>query len=594
LKTRIALFVLFAGLMALVLVPSEVHRALAQGPNKFPPTVSKAVKSDHSLPLRKLRATAATARAYPHLPLRKSATSPQVNRPAARDPLLSVLSFATAMPSPIKSFEGISNNDNAAQLQGNPIPPDPNGDIGFDSESGKRFYVQWDNLVFAVWDVTNTPFIAIGPLAGNTLWSGVFSPCGVTNFGDPIALFDPLARRWLLSQFAFTSANPITGPFYQCIAISQTSDPTGSYFRYQFLNSNTNFNDYPKFGVWPDAYYMSTNQFDSGGNFIGGRASAFERDKMLIGDSSARLVSFDLGIVNQNFGGQLPSDFDGLIAPPTGSPNYFVEVDKAGVIDPSHDALGIWQFHVDWTNPANSTFGLDGKPNQVLPVATFNLLPCVFTTVNCVPQPDGAPMLDPIGDRLMYRLQYRNFSDHESLVTNHTVDLGGSLTGHAGIRWYELRKSGSTWNINQQGTVGPDANSRWLGSIAADAQGNIALGYSLSSTTVFPSVMYAGRLATDSPGTLPQAEVALFTGSGSQTDTTGRWGDYSMLAVDPLDDCTFWYTNEYYLATSLRGWHTRIGAFRFPSCVAPPIQPTPSPTPPPPEPFKQFLPLLFR
>ncbi len=191
-------------------------------------------------------------------------------------------------------------------------------------------------------------------------------------------------------------------------------------------------------------------------------------------------------------------------------------------------------------------------------------------------------MLDPIGDRLMYRLQYRNYSDHESLVMNHTVDLGGSPSGHAGIRWYELRKSGSTWSIHQQGTFGPDSNARWLGSIAADAQGNIAVGYSLSSASMFPSVMYAGRLSTDPPGVLAQGEMALATGTGSQTDSTHRWGDYSMLAVDPLDDCTFWYTNEYYQVTSPRFWHTRIGAFRFPSCAIPR------------GPFNLFLPLIFK
>jgi hypothetical protein len=296
-------------------------------------------------------------------------------------------------------------------------------------------------------------------------------------------------------------------------------------------------------------------------------------------------VSFDLGSVNPNFGGQLPSDFDGLLAPPTGAPNYFAEVGNAGTISPNNDTLAIWQFHVDWINPANSTFGLAGQPNQVLSVASFNLMPCVFSLLNpgCVPQPGGAPMLDPLGDRLMYRLQYRRYWDHESLVTNHTVDLDGSPSGHAGIRWYELRQSGAgSWNIHQQGTFGPDSNARWLGSIAADAQGNIALGYSLSSVSVFPSVMYAGRLATDPLGLLPQAEVALANGSGSQLDPSARWGDYSMLAIDPLDDCTFWYTNEYYQVTSLRGWHTRIGAFRFPTCAIPR------------GPFNLFLPLIVK
>ncbi len=566
--------------MGLVLVSSDARPTLAQGPNKLPPVVSKAVKSDHSLPLRQLRAGAATATAHPYLPLRKSSTSPQTNRPAARDPLVASQSFPTVMPSPSKSFEGISNNDNQSQLGLLPLPPDPNGDIGYDSASSKRYYVQWDNLVFAIWDVTDAPTLVFGPLPGNTLWSGFGAPCDTRNDGDPIVLFDPLARRWLLSQLAIP--NGIGGPSYQCIAISQSSDPTGSYFRYQFQMSANKLNDYPKFGVWPDAYYMSTNQFNAASFFVGARASAFERAEMLIGNPAARLVTFDLGSVNPNFGGQLPSDFDGQIAPPTGAPNYFVEVDNAGIISPSHDTLSIWQFHVDWTNLDNSTFGVGGQPNQVLSVASFNLLPCAFSDQGCIAQPGGAPMLDPIGDRLMNRLQYRRYWDHESLVTNHTVDLGGPPSGHAGIRWYELRKSGSIWNIHQQGTFGPDSNARWLGSIAADAQGNIAVGYSLSSASMFPSVMYAGRLSTDPPGVLAQGEMALATGTGSQTDSTHRWGDYSMLAVDPLDDCTFWYTNEYYQVTSPRFWHTRIGAFRFPSCAIPR------------GPFNLFLPLIFK
>ncbi len=580
-KKHIALFVLFAGLLALVFVPSDAPPVLAQGP-RFPPVVSQAVKSDRSLPLAQLRAAAATARVRPYLPLRKPSTSPRPSGPAPRDPLVSSQSFATAMPSPSQSFEGISYLSNQNVVGAVPLPPDPNGDIGYDPVSGKRYYVQWDNIVFAMWDVTNTPTLVFGPVAGNTLWSG-FDPCGTTNNGDPIVLFDPLAQRWLLSQFSFqnTISGPV-GPFYQCIAISTSANPTGSYFRYQFLMSTSLLNDYPKFGVWPDAYYMSTNQFNSSEFFVGARASAFERDKMLTGDPTAHMVTFDQSSVNSNFGGQLPSDFDGLLPPPAGAPNYFVEVDKAGTISPNHDTLAIWQFHVDWANPNNSTFGLSGQPNQVLSVTTFNLMPCITTNMGCVPQPGGAPMLDPIGDRLMYRLQYRKYSDHESLIANHTVDVGGSPSGHAGIRWYELRKSGSSWSINQQGTFGPDSSSRWMGSIAADAHGNIAVGYSLSSVSVFPSVMYAGRLATDPLGTLPQAEVALATGTGSQLDSSARWGDYSMLAVDPLDDCTFWYTNEYYQVTGFRTWHTRIGAFRFPSCFVPA------------GPFRLFFPLISK
>jgi hypothetical protein len=334
--------------------------------------------------------------------------------------------------------------------------------------------------------------------------------------------------------------------YHECVAISKTDDASGQYYVYDFLLSMTKFEDYPKFGHWPDAYYMTTNQFDTtstvGAVFEGAGMFAFERAKMLSG---------------------LPDSAAG------GSPNYFIEVD-----DPTNNnplggyALNIFQVHVDWTNLLSTTFGLAGQPNASLPVSVFARPQCTDGKGTCVPQKSTGQQVDAIGDRIMFRLAYRNFGDREALVLNHTV----VVTPTFGIRWYELRSPGLAPAIYQSGTYAPDSLYRWMGSIAMDHKGDIALGFSTSSATAFPSIAYAGRLVTDTLGMLTQGEAVLYAGGGSQTFPLGRWGDYTDLTVDPRDDCTFWYTNEYYAATDPTGLgadrQTRIGSFRFPSCTA--------------------------
>ena len=257
----------------------------------------------------------------------------------------------------------------------------------------------------------------------------------------------------------------------------------------------------------------------------------------------------------------MPADLDGPL-PPAGAPNTFV-----GVKQSLPQAIFTFEFRVDWTNPANSTFGLGGMPNNTLPVAPFVLI-CPSTR-NCIPQPPAGTIgVDALTGRyVMYRAQYRNFGTHESIVFNHTVDAGGS---RAGVRWYEVRDPEGAPTIFQQGTYAPnDGSHRFMGSAAMDEAGNLAVGYSVSSATVFPSIWYAGRLASDPLGTLAQGEASLVVGGGSQLSTGSRWGDYSALSVDPVDDCTFWYTTEYYATTSTNGWQSRIGSFRFPSCLVP-------------------------
>lgn len=456
------------------------------------------------------------------------------------------------MPSTLADFAG-TGNVNAVS------PPDPAGEIGVDPSTGKKYYVQWVNLSYAVWEVTNpaNPTLLLGPVNGNAVWQGFGGACENNNDGDPIVLFDQIAHRWLLSQFS------VSGPYYQCVAISASADPTAVWHRYAFQMSAVKFNDYGKFGVWPDGYYGSVNNF-IGNTWAGTSVFALERAKMLNGEA-ANLVQFDLYDVNVDYSALLPADVDGDDLPAPGTAELFVSVDDNALTPGlgSTDAMRLWQFHVDWDTPANSTFGVNGNPNFTLPVTPFNVLPCVMSGLrNCILQPGGNGV-DAIGDRLMYRLAYRNFGTHESVVVNHTVDAG---SGRAGVRWYELRDPFGAPNLYQQQTYAPaDGLSRWNASVAQDRVGNLALGYSAVSSSVFAGIRVAGRIYTDPLDQLAQGERVLVNGGGAQT-VSQRWGDYSMLTLDPSDDCTFWYTNEYYSQNSANGWKTRINAFRFPNC----------------------------
>ena len=474
---------------------------------------------------------------------------------------------APAMPTPAVSFGGGSNADNVTLLGYWVMPPDTNGAVGPDH------YVQMLNWIFGIWDKSGRQLL--GPMSTRSLWSGLGGLCESSSRGDPIVLYDSMADRWLMSEFAFgqdVQGEP-EGPFYECVAISQTPDPTGAWYLYSFLISETKMNDYPKLGVWPDGYYMSVNQFLTGnGGWAGVGVAVLERAKMLKGEP-ARIVYFDVGAVHRGYFGMLPSDLDGSNLPPSapgssgpggsgGSPNYFVEWDDSAWLGDARDTLRIWEFHVDWSDPALSSFGLSGyAPNELVPTSNVDPSLCSYLR-KCIPQPGTTQRVDAISDRLMYRLAYRRFGDHEALVGNHSVDVDGA--NHAGIHWFELRRSGGAWSLYQEGVHAPDDVDRWMGSIAMDRVGNIALGYSVSSEEVYPSVRYAGRLADDPPGQMAQGEATLVAGLGSQGGSD-RWGDYSRMAVDPVDDCTFWYTQQYYDQIGL-DWQTRIGAFKFPSC----------------------------
>jgi PASTA domain/Divergent InlB B-repeat domain len=459
----------------------------------------------------------------------------------ALDAVRQTRQFASKIPGPKLNFDGIA----FPGVDCNCVPPDTNG------EAGLTQYVQIVNQGFQVFSKSTgaalTPATDIA-----ALWNGFGGVCENSGFGDPIVMYDQLANRWLISQFAGTSV-----PTDECIAISTTSDATGTWNRYGF-HLGTDFFDYPHLGVWPDAYYMSMNVFDASdpNPFLGPQPFAFDRAAMLAGNPATFVTTRDPSVFDPNNDSMLPADLDGSTLPPAGAPNPFL------MSGPFNSTWPLWRFHVDFATPANSTFTLGGT----LTPASFTAL-CLNAS-NCVPQAGvtSGDYLDALADRGMFRLAYRNFGSREALVGNMTVQSNGV----AGIRWYEINHATSgAPSFVQQSTYQPDTTWRWMGSVAMDRFGNLALGFSASSPAMHPAIRYAGRLVGDPANTLAQGEATLLAGAGSQEDTpNNRWGDYSDLTVDPVDDCTFWYTQEYYQVTSSFNWRTRIGSFRLHGCAS--------------------------
>ncbi|HET7506365.1 MAG TPA: proprotein convertase P-domain-containing protein [Kofleriaceae bacterium] len=461
----------------------------------------------------------------------------------AQDPVVqSAIGTGPNIPSTTVSFEGMGSGLAGFTVQS--APPDTDGDIG------PNHYVQIVNSGVTIFSRAGAKLL--GPVNTNTFWNGFAGACATTNDGDGTVRYDRIADRWVIEQFSVNGGN---GPFFQCVAVSTTPDPTGSYARYQF--SYPAFNDYPKMALWPDGYYVTFNMFPN--NVFGGaKVCAYDRAKMLTG-AAATMQCFD---TSNQFGGLLTSDLDGPTLPPTGSPNFI------GAIDTT--AIDFWKMHVDFTTPANSTF----VGPSTIPVAAYTPL-CNGGT--CVVQPGTTQQLDSLADRAMNRFVYRNFGDHEALLMSHAVTAGSG----GGVRFYELRSPATTPTIFQQGTYAPDAGFRWMSSMAFDHNGNIAMGFSLSSSTVKPSIHYTGRLTTDALGTMGQGESSIVEGTGVQTGSNlSRWGDYSSMNIDPTDDCTFWYTGEYEAANGAFNWRTRVGAFKFANCpnAQPDFSITPNPT----------------
>ena len=463
-----------------------------------------------------------------------------VNRPFT-DPLADK---GVGLPSALANIKAATN--------GTPVdpsfrvaPPDTTGDVG------PNHYVQWVNLRYAIYTLTrdvNNQITAFNlvpgfPKNGNTIWQGFGGRCQTDNDGDPIVQYDQLADRWILTQFAVSAT-----PYTQCVAVSTSPDPTGTYFRYSFSYSR-NFNDYPKMGVWPDAYYITYNMFRNGATFSGNQVCAFERAQMLVGGPARQACAS----TSNSQASLVPADLEGSTLPPSGEPNLLMNITSS--------AVNFWRMAVNWSTGTGTLTG----PIGVSGVAAFSRA-CGGGV--CIPQPGTTNKLDSLGDRIMYRLSYRNFGDHEALVINHSVTSGSGV----GVRWYELRNAtGQTFGsanpvLFQQGTFAPTSDFRWMGSAAMDKTGGIAIGYNISNaSTIVPSIRYAYRGPADPLGTLGN-ETTILVGSGIQTATLTRWGDYSTISVDPVDGCQMVFTSQYQPANGNFNWNTYIYSFKLSTC----------------------------
>ena len=535
------------------------------------PIVHTATHFDISKPLRELIKTQSAGAAeedehgvlLPKRTLQQGFTA--TGRPVFKDPVLQ--SRVTTPTTATVGVNVLGVGVGFPNYEVNDVPPDPNLAVG-DTQ-----VVEWVNVSYAVFDKTTGAILA-GPILGNALWQGFGGRCENSNSGDIIAQWDKVAHRWVLHQpvFAF--------PYASCFAISTTPDALGTYFRYSFPQT-AGFPDYPKLGIWTDThgvtngYYQANNIFaDDFATYLGAMPCAYERAKMLVGDSSAKQIC-----IFDNSGGTLfddsmiPADLDSQFSlPPAGTDEVFL-----GSIDNFASETHVYEyvFHVDYSNPANSTLtGVNGS----MPITVAQFIGACDYGANCIPQLGTSSKLDSLGDRLMYRLGYRKsqpppnvqstvYRPIQSWVISHAIESNGPTS--SGMRWYEFRSpvnNSTALSVFQQGTYAPDANYRWMGSIAMDKVGNILLGYSSSSATIYPAINFAGRSPSDPAGTLG-AEGLIFAGTGSQNDNSAnRWGDYTSMAIDN-NGCTFWYVDEYYtVPNSSFAWSTRVASLSFPDC----------------------------
>jgi hypothetical protein len=425
----------------------------------------------------------------------------------------------------VLNFNGVGNGTYAY--------PDSNG------AAGATQYVQWTNTRYAVYSKSTGKLIS-GPTAANKLWTNLGGQCATTTAGDGIINYDKAAERWIITHHTGGGV-----PYSQCIAISTSSDATGTYYLYAFSFTN-DYPDYPQLGVWSDAYYLTENLLDpTGFTNIAGQVCALDRTNMLIGNPAATAQCLQTA-TNAAFSVLQPADLDGATPPPAGTPNYLMAIDT--------NSLDLFKFTVNWTNPADTSLVFAAN----IPVSAFTQ---ACSGGYCIPQKGTTEVLDGVGDRLLHRLAYRNFGTYDVLLVTHSVVAGSSV----GVRWYEIRNPATApVAVYQQGTYAPDSNYRWLGSIAEDRNGDIAIGYSISSKLNYPAIRFTGRLPTDPLGTM-ETEVNILSGTGAQTTTGNDWGNASSLTIDPVDDCTFWYTNEYMKTTGVT-WETRITSLKFASC----------------------------
>ena len=485
----------------------------------------------------------------------------------------------TSMPPPLLTFEGTDRVGSGCNCR----PPDTNGDVG------PNHYVQTVNTGFRVFDKSGNPLTPFTTYNSFFAMLGTSTPCGNNqNDGDPFVFYDQIADRWVVSDFAFPGF-PGPGPFYECIGVSQTPDPVaGGWFYYAVPNNPLNaLNDYPKLALWnsggspaQNAYFLTQNLFDGPSQaFEGVSVFALDRASMLTG-GPANAISFVIPPAGLGASYSLvAANFRTGTPPPAGRDEMLLAVDSPSSGGVMLTQVKGWKFHVDFVTPGNSTLGV-GATHAPDALITVNPFVDAFTntTSNLVPQPGGNPPLDTLGDKIMTPVVYQNRNGTESLWADQTIILNYP-NGPTAVRWYQFNVTGGNFPATaaqqQDWANGNDGLFRWMPAIAVDQNGNTAIGYSTSSSDIFPGIRYAGRFASDPPNNLGQGEAVMTNGTGSQTSASGRWGDYSMTTIDPADNVSFWHTNEYYQTTG-SSWNTRVGKFQFPAG-----SPTPTPTVPP-------------
>jgi len=461
-----------------------------------------------------------------------------------------VVASSAPAPAPDKTFAGLDFINWGAGW-----PPDTDGDVG------PTYYIQAVNTSIGVFKKSDGTRVSAFTF-DNFFLANNEDPndaCATLNYGDPEVLYDQVSGRWIITDFAFAGTGG-TPPYYECIAVSKTADPVGGgWWLYTVVADSQSLNDYPKLGIWNDGIYMSANMFKRGRSYAGAKVWALNRDDLING-ATLRTVAFQLG---NTYFSLLPANAraDELHMPPAGTPEYFMS--DYG----SNTSMKLWQFHVDWNTPSAST--LTGPTSFA--VSSFT------RPSSSVPQYGTSQTLDTLGDRLMNWLQYSNVGGTEALWVSRTVVAGSSM----GVRWMEVRGMNGTPSVYQQGTYAPDSNYRWMPSLAVNSNGTMAIGYSVSSSSMYPAIRYAGRLASDPLNVLGQTETSFIEGTSAQA-SYNRWGDYASMSVDP-DGCTFWFTTEYYDAATNaivdkytgNHWQTRIGSFQLPDCGGGPVDAAP-------------------
>jgi hypothetical protein len=488
------------------------------------------------------------------------------------------------MPPPLLTFDGI----NSAQSGCGCLPPDTQGDVG------PNHYVENVNTAFRVYDKNGNP------LTPTTQFDSLFAPlvgtpCSNLNAGDPFVLYDHQADRWLISDFAFATF-PGPGPFFQCIAVSTSPDPAGTYNLYALQHDPTLdwLGDYPKFAAWDsggatpqNTYIYTVNLFDGVPSiaFAGVRVYALDRASMLAG-GPANAISFLIPPGPTGLGDSyslVPAYFRTGDPPPAERNAMLLAVDSPASNPTTLTQVKGWILHVDFATPGNSTLGVGGDhaPNALINVDPFVEAWTNTAGFQIVPQMGTANLLDTLGDKIMTPVVYFNDGGTESLWADQTV-MVTFPAGPSAIRWYQFNVTGGSFPAMaaQQQTFDNAGDGLWrfMTSIAVDNAGNTAIGYSVSDETIFPGIRYAGRLASDPPGQLAQGEAIMTVGGGAETHSAGRWGDYTYTSIDPSDGMSFWHVNEYFTVTSSANWATRIGKFDF---VTPRVTPRPRPTPHP-------------